>query len=88
MRSLSLLLLFLATSIFHSARADLVTQSGTWGTTDCPAVVCSEPGDSWSYSFLTNSIVILDGITWDSPITDFRILPKRATCTGPRRTLY
>jgi hypothetical protein len=33
---------------------DLVTQSGKWGTT-CPPIVCSQPGDSWSYSFLTDS---------------------------------
>jgi len=48
------LFLFVGTSAY--ADEDLVTQSGTWGTT-CPAIVCSEPGDAWSYSFLTDSNV-------------------------------
>jgi hypothetical protein len=75
-KRLSLLFLFLATSIFcpELARAstlDLVAQSGTWGAT-CPAVVCSAPGDSWSYSFLTNSTLVFDeSCCWDSPATDF-----------------
>jgi hypothetical protein len=75
-KRLGISFLFLATSIFcpELARADtldLVTQSGTWGTT-CPPVVCSQPGDSWNYSFLSNSTLVPDNqCCWDSPMTDF-----------------
>ena len=46
------LFLFVATTAY--ADIDQVTQSGQWGNV-CPPVVCSQPGDSWSYSFLTDS---------------------------------
>ena len=47
-----------------------VSQSGEWGLT-CPPVVCSEPGDSWSYSFVTTSVIYGPG-AWVSPVTDFQ----------------
>jgi hypothetical protein len=43
---------FVATTAY--ADTDLVTQSGTWGTT-CPPVLCVNPGDAWNYSFQTDS---------------------------------
>jgi len=49
---------------------DLVTQSGKWGTT-CPPIVCSQPGDSWSYSFLTDSHLTPISGNIESAITDF-----------------
>jgi hypothetical protein len=60
--------LFVATTAY--ADIDQVQQSGQWGAV-CPPIVCSQPGDSWSYSFLTDSEinVTVEGIT--APIWDF-----------------
>jgi hypothetical protein len=65
------LFLFAAAPAFGDV--DLVTQSGEWGAT-CPPIVCSEPGDSWSYSFLTDSNVVLNAnanSNFGTTITDF-----------------
>jgi hypothetical protein len=62
------LLVFGATTA--CANVLLVSQTGEWGAT-CPAVVCSAPGDSWSYSFQTDSDLSLPKGLPTSAITDF-----------------
>jgi hypothetical protein len=49
---LSCLLLLVFAGRASADGMDLVTQSGIWGTA-CPPVLCSQTGDTWSYSFLT-----------------------------------
>lgn len=63
------LFLFAASAVY--ADIDQVTQSGQWGTV-CPPIVCSQPGDSWSYSFLTDSKIPFPSLS--APISDFTFL--------------
>jgi hypothetical protein len=53
-----------------SADIDMVSQSGTW-VTQCPSVLCSAFGDTWSYSFLTSSVVTSPLTEINDPISDF-----------------
>jgi len=54
----SVFTLFLLIGCTANADEYLISQSGTWGPT-CPAVVCSAPGDSWSYSFRIDPVLNL-----------------------------
>jgi hypothetical protein len=49
---LTLALLFIFADRASADSIDIVSQSGVWGAS-CPPVVCSAPGDHWSYSFET-----------------------------------
>jgi hypothetical protein len=51
---------------------DLVTQTIVWGTA-CPPGLCSQPGDTWSYSFLTPA---------DLSKNVFNTLPTSITTSG------
>jgi hypothetical protein len=62
--------LFIFGATTACANGLLVSQTGEWGAT-CPAVVCSAPGDSWSYSFQTDSELSLLRASPTSTITDF-----------------
>lgn len=63
--------LFLFTAVTAFADIDMVSQSGRWAAA-CPPVICSAPGDTWSYSFITNSVVISPlGFEIPDPISDF-----------------
>lgn len=64
-----LLFLFAVSTAF--ADVDMVSQSGQWGSV-CPPVLCSTPGDTWSYSFLTSSDVSSWYTGVPDPISDFQ----------------
>jgi hypothetical protein len=69
---LSCLLLLVFSGRASADGIDVVSQSGVWGTA-CPAVVCSQTGDTWSYSFETPATLSGYGGNTEvtSPITDF-----------------
>jgi hypothetical protein len=69
---LSCLLLLVFSGRASADGIDVVTQSGVWGTA-CPAVVCSQTGDTWSYSFQTPATLSGYGgnAIVTSPITNF-----------------
>ena len=83
---LSCLLLLFFAGRASAQEMDTISQSGLWGTS-CPPVVCSHPGDSWSYSFESPvAMVPLDEFGYDStrlqPITtapDFNFYPRWIT---------
>lgn len=66
--------LFLFAATTASADVDVVSQSGVWGAT-CPPIICSAPGDSWSYSFHVDSILTsILNVGPQGPISDFEFL--------------
>lgn len=74
--------LFLFAATTASADVDVVSQSGVWGAT-CPPVICSAPGDSWSYSFQVDSVLTsLINVGPQGPISDFEFLLNGSAITS------
>lgn len=66
--------LFLFAATTASANEYVVSQSGIWGAT-CLPVICSAPGDSWSYSFHVDSVLTsIINVGPQGPIWDFEFL--------------
>src|SRR5271168_246774 len=61
-------------AIWSTPVTEDVSESGTWGT-DCPAVYCNAPGDTWSYSFVIDAnpapFNVSLGNEFNAPISDF-----------------
>jgi hypothetical protein len=70
----SIFSLFVLLASTAAADVLLVSQSGHWGAT-CPHVVCSAPGDSWSYSFEIDSVLATNVVVGPGgPINNFEFL--------------